>query len=97
MSKELKITVVDYNTFTDYEFIPPATFFVMDSLQNYHFIHTSDRKVAQDWCDDYFGKSKYTVKASKEQKSKSRMESGEYSASGTTTRKCTNPRLKGLK
>ena len=97
MSKELKITTVDYITFIDYEFIPPASFFVMDSLLNYHFIHTSDRKVAQDWCDDYFGKSKYTVKASKEQKSKSRMESGEYSAMGTTTRKCTNPRLKGLK
>lgn len=87
MSKELKITTVDYNTFTDYEFIPPATFFVMDSLQNYHFIHTSDRKVAQDWCDDYFGKSKYTVKASKEQKTKIKNEAGIYTCTGTSTRR----------
>lgn len=97
MSKELKITTVDYKTFTDYEFVPPATFFVMDCMQNYHFIHTSSRKVAQDWCNDYFGEGKYAVKASKEQKTKPRTESGEYSAMGTTTRKCTNPRLKGLK
>lgn len=97
MSKELKVTVVDYRTFTDIDFIPPSTFFIMDSLQNYHFVHTSDRKVAQDWVDAEFGKGKYTIKASKEQKTKSKLESGEYSASGSTTRKCTNPRLKGLK
>lgn len=97
MTKELKITVVDYTTFTDYEFNPPATFYVMDCLQNYHFIHTSDRKIAQDWCDDYFGKSKYTVKASKEQKTKSKSESGELSVRGSNTRKCFSPRLKGLK
>jgi len=35
MSKELKVTVVDYKTFTDIDFIPPSTFFIMDSLQNY--------------------------------------------------------------
>lgn len=85
--KELKTTVVDYNTFTDYEFIPPATFFVMDSLQNYHFIHTSDRKVAQDWCDDYFGSGRYLVKASKLQKTKVRNEAGIYTVTGTSTRR----------
>jgi len=87
MSKELKITTVDYISFTDYEFMPPATFFVMDSLQNYHFIHTSDRKVAQDWCDDYFGKSKYMVKASKLQKTKIKNEAGIYTVTGTSTRR----------
>ena len=87
MSKELKITVVDYKTFTDIDFIPPSTFFIMDSLQNYHFVHTSDRKVAQDWVDAEFGKGKYTVKASKEQKTKSKLESGEISVRGTQSRR----------
>ena len=85
--KEMKITIVSYEEFSEYTFNPPATFFVMDSLQNYHFIHTSDRKVAQDWCDDYFGKSKYTVKASKLQKTKIRNEAGVYTVTGTTSRR----------
>lgn len=97
MSKELKVTVVDDKTFTDIDFIPPSTFFIMDSLQNYHFVHTSDRKVAQDWVDAEFGKGKYTVKASKEQKTKSKLESGEISVRGSNTRRGFAPRLKGLK
>lgn len=85
--KEIKITIVDYATFTDYQFNPPSTFYVMDCLQNYHYIHTSDRKVAQDWVDSKFGKGKYTVKASKEQKVKPRTESGDYTCVGVATRK----------
>jgi hypothetical protein len=79
---ELKITVITFEEFSDYEFIPPATFYVMDSMQNYHFVHTSKRDVAQSWCDDFFGKGKYSVKASKIQKGK-----GDYTAVGTSTRR----------
>jgi hypothetical protein len=85
--KEVKVTVVSYEDFSDYEFNPPATFYIMDCLQNYHFVHTSDRKVAQDWVDETFGKGRYTVKASKIQKTKFKSESGTYSAVGVATRK----------
>lgn len=85
--KELKITVVGFAEFSDYEFTPPATFFVMDSMQNYHFIHTSSRSDAQAWVDEHFGKNRYTVKAGKNQKTKSKLESGGLSALGTSTRR----------
>ena len=65
MAKELKITTVSYATFTDIEFIPPASWYITDALQNYHFIHTSRREVAQEWADSHYGKGKYKVKASK--------------------------------
>lgn len=87
MTKEIKITVVDFITYTDVDFQPPANFFVMDSMQNYHFIHTSDRAVAQNWCNEYFGENRYTVKASKIQKTKSKLESGGLSCTGTSTRR----------
>lgn len=85
--KEVKVTVVSFEDFSDYEFNPPATFYIMDCLQNYHFVHTSDRKVAQDWVDETFGKGRYTVKASKIQKTKFKNEAGTYSAVGVATRK----------
>ena len=70
MSKEQKVTVVSYEQFTDIDFIPPANFFVMDSMQNYHFIHTGNRAKAQEYVDGEFGKGRYTVRASKMSKSK---------------------------
>ena len=85
--KEVRVTVVSFEDFSDYEFNPPATFYIMDCLQNYHFVHTSDRKVAQDWVDETFGKGRYTAKASKIQKTKFKSESGTYSAVGVATRK----------
>lgn len=78
----IKITVVSYQEFAEYDFMPPATFFIMDSMQNYHFIHTRDRKTAQDWVDEHFGKGRYTVKASKIQKG-----NGERTAVGHQTRR----------
>ena len=85
--KEVKVTIVSFEEFSDYEFQPPATFYIMDCLQNYHFVHTSDRKVAQDWVDETFGKGRYTVKASKIQKTKFKNEAGIYTVTGTSTRR----------
>lgn len=81
-----KITVVTYEQFSNYEFIPPATFFIQNALGEYIFIHTSKRQVAQDWVNEEYGKGRYAVKASKLQKGK---ELGEHSkpAYGTATRR----------
>jgi len=84
---ELKITVVSYEEFTDIDFIPPATFYVMSATQDYYFFHTSKREVAQKEADELFGVGRYVVKASKTQKTKSKLESGGYSAVGVGTRK----------
>ena len=70
--KELKTTVVDYQSYTDIDFVPPASFFVMAFDQNgnqaYYFIHTSKRDVAQGVVNDHFGHNRYKVKASRLQK-----------------------------
>ena len=87
MSKEVETVVVSYQEFTDYEFIPPASYFIMDSLQNYVFYKTSDRAKAQNACDEQYGKGRYTVKASKITKGKIKNESGEYTVRGTQSRR----------
>lgn len=86
MSKQ-KITVIDFNTFSSLEFVPPATFFIQNAMGDYVFIHTAKRQVAQDWVDSEYGKGRYTVKASKLQATKSKLESGGLSCTGTATRK----------
>lgn len=85
--KEMKVTVVDYETFTDYEFVPCSTFFVRGATGDYYFFHTSKRAEAQKQADEMFGKGKYTVVASKLQKEKPKSESGGYSCTGVGTRK----------
>jgi hypothetical protein len=67
---KIKITQVSYAEYTDYDFVEPATFFVMDAMQNYTFVHTSKREVAQRIADEIYGVGMYVVKASKIQKTK---------------------------
>ena len=86
-AKELKITVVDYATFTDYLFIPPATFYIQNAMGEYIFVHTSSRSVAQEYIDSVYSKGRSTIVASKLQKTVSKFESGELSCRGTATRK----------
>lgn len=54
----------NFEEFTSMEFIPPAKFFIMDSMQNYVFVRTRSRSKAQEAVDQIYGKGKYTVKAS---------------------------------
>ncbi|QNR53836.1 hypothetical protein phiK7A1_046c [Pseudomonas phage phiK7A1] len=84
---KLKVTVVPFSQFSEYDFIPPATFFIQNAMGEYVFIHTSKRQGAQDWVDENYGKGRYTVKASKLQATKSKLESGGLSCTGTATRK----------
>lgn len=85
--KELKITVVNYVTYTDYEFIPPGLWMIQNALGEYIFISTRSRQAAQDWVDtNYPPKGKYKVSATKQIKTKSKMESGGMSVVATATR-----------
>lgn len=84
--KELKVTVVDYQTFTDYLFNPPSTFYIQNAMGEYIFVHTASRQVAQEYIDAVYGKSRYTVVASKLQKTVVKSESGGLSCRGTATR-----------
>lgn len=84
--KEMKVTVVDYETFSDYLFVPVSTFFVRGATGDYYFFHTSKRADAQKQADEMFGKGKYTVVAAKLQKEKPKSESGGYSCTGIGSR-----------
>lgn len=94
MSKEIEYAVVSYDQFVDIDFIEPGSFFVMSATQDYYFFKTSDRSKAQAKCDDLFGKGKYTVKTSKNQKTKSKQEGGGLSATGSNSRKGFSPNLR---
>jgi len=82
MTAEVKVTMVTFEEFSDYQFQPPATFYTMSASQLYYFYHTRDRAKAQETCNEMFGEGRYTVKASKIQKG-----NGNITCSGTQTRK----------
>jgi hypothetical protein len=81
-AKELKITSVTFEELQNMDWCDPATYFIKDAMGITHFIHTKDRLIAQKWADDNYGKNKYPVKTSKVIKG-----SGEYSATGSNSRK----------
>lgn len=96
--KEVKVTVVSFEEYSEYDFVDLSTFFFKDAMGNRHYIHTSKRAEAQLIADEFSGApGKYKVIATREQKTKSKLESGELSCTGVSTRKCFSPRLKGLK
>lgn len=78
---EVRITVVTFEEFSDYQFEPPATFFIKNASGDYIFIHTRDRAKAQAWIDTEYGPGRYRVNASKMQKAK-----GDLTCRGTATR-----------
>lgn len=92
--KEIRVSVISYEQYTDYEYVEVATWFVVDAMQNYVYFHTSKREAAQAACDERYGKGKYTVKTSKIQKTKSSREDGGYSAYGNNSRKGFSAQLK---
>lgn len=64
-SKKLPETITfTFDEFTDMAFIPPAKFFIMTAMQEYVFVRTRSRSVAQDTVDQMYGAGKYRVKAS---------------------------------
>lgn len=65
---EVKTTIVPFEQFSAYDFIPPATFFIKNAMGDFVFIHTRERAKAQAWVDEHYGKGRYTVNASKIQK-----------------------------
>lgn len=67
----------------------PSKYMIQLATGDLLFIHTKSRSEAQDYVDKEYGKSFYLVKQVKQSAG-----SGTYSASGTTTRKCTGSWLR---
>jgi hypothetical protein len=85
--KDIEVVIVSFQDYTSYDFIDPGTYFSVSAMQEYYFYKTSDRKAAQDKCDQLFGVGHYVVKTSKTVKTKSRQESGLQTVYATATRK----------
>ena len=86
--KESEIEVWDQES-ESFGLNQPSKFYVTLATGDLLFLHTRDRLAAQQYIDSEYGKGFYTVKQCKQGSG-----SGEYTASGTTTRKCTGSWLK---
>lgn len=94
MSKDIQSVVVpesDAEVWSDEEecFVlnAPSNFYVLISTGDRIFYKTRDRKLAQEAADADWGKGKYVIRVVKDQKTKSKLESGLLSCYGTATRK----------
>jgi len=56
---------VKYNEATSLDFKPPCTYYIKDAMDDYVFIKTRNRKVAQELVNNEYGAGKYTVSSSK--------------------------------
>lgn len=96
MSKEIKTTLVKECEIEIYDdesgqfvYNQPSKFMIQLATGDLLFIHTRDRLTAQRFADDTYGKGFYLVKQVKQGTG-----SGEYTAGGTTSRKCCGAWLK---
>lgn len=85
--KKIKTVIVSLDEFSEWDFVPPGSFYIRNALGDYVFLKTSKRKDAQDFINDEYGKGKYAVIPAKIQKTESRLESGGLSCTGTSTRR----------
>lgn len=56
---------VNYNEATTLDFKPPCTYYIKDALDDFVFIKTRSRKVAQELINNEYGAGKYRVSSSK--------------------------------
>jgi hypothetical protein len=85
--RELKVSIVSYEEFSAYDYIPVAAYYFKNASGDFVCLHSSDRLECQSWTDENYSKNKYSVIPSKNSKPKSKLESGGLSCSGTSTRR----------
>lgn len=68
MSKEMKITVVPPEVFSEEDYREPSRYFCVSATGDRFYFHTADRAKAQEECDKQFSKGKYTIRTDKMQK-----------------------------
>ena len=64
-----------------------SNFYCINALGERIFFKTKNRALAQEACDELYGKGRYVIRAVKDQKNKSKLESGGLSCTGTSTRR----------
>ena len=56
---------IKYNEATALDFKPPCTFYIKDAMDDFVFIKSRSRKVAQELINAEYGAGKYRVSSSK--------------------------------
>jgi len=56
---------VKYDEATSLDFKPPCTYYIKDAMNDFVFVKTRNRKVAQELVNAEYGHGKYTVSSSK--------------------------------
>lgn len=90
--KIVKTTVVDMSELATDDFKAPSKFYIINALGECVYIHVRTRVEAEKWLTENYGKGFYSVRTSSPEKPK-----GELSCTGSNTRKCFSPGLKGIK
>lgn len=86
--KELRTSVVSFENFTAYDYIPEGSFYIKIATGDIIMMHSSKREECQAWVDENFPpKGKYRVIPTRDQKTKSKQENGEVSVRGVSTRR----------
>ena len=94
---EIKVTIVEasevdnYSDEDGFSFKHPAKYYFVNAMGQYIYVHTRDMKVVTEYIKEHYD-GKYAVRTAKQSNG-----SGEYTCTGSNTRKCFSPRLKGLK
>lgn len=87
-AKEIEAVTISYEDFTSYDHIPIGNFYFKNAIGDIIYLKTSSRELAQAWIDNYAGiKDKYKAIPSKIFKTKSKLESGGLSCTGTSTKR----------
>lgn len=67
--KEIRTSVVSFEDFTAYDYIPSGAFYIKTAIGDVIMLHSSKREECQSWVDEnYPPKGKYKVISSKLQK-----------------------------
>lgn len=92
--KAVKITAVDLSKLTSEDFSPPTKFYFINALSQAVFIHCRDRKDAEQYLTDNYGKGFYKLRTSSLETKISGKNNGELTCRGYNTRKGFSSRLK---
>lgn len=87
MTDKIKSIKISYEEFIDINFKAPSKFYILNAAGEYHFVCTNSREAAQMVIDEEYSFNKYKVRCMTIEKTKSKLESGDLSCRGTSTRR----------
>lgn len=64
-AKEIPMVVVEFNEFSDYDFIAPSNLYIRNAMGGYVYFKTKDRAKAQKQIDSIYGVGKYPLVGTK--------------------------------